>query len=123
MAEARANVDKQSATGSAPVSAAVDEKLRTEGPKTSNPVPSSPTAAGPSSALMPPAPAEHASPGIPARTGHAAPPPDPYEEAPPSYEDAIAADLPPVDAPRPDYAPPPVGDDDVLRRDEKKGWV
>jgi len=60
---------------------------------------------------------------MPARPGYAVPPPEPYDEAPPSYEDAIAADLPPVDAPRPDYAPPPVGEDDVLRRDEKRRWV
>ena len=37
----------------------------------------------------------------------AAPPPM-YDEPPPSYEDTIASDLPPVDGPRPDYAPPPV---------------
>jgi hypothetical protein len=34
-----------------------------------------------------------------------------YGDAPPSYEDAIASDLPPVQAPRPQYAPPPTGDD------------
>ena len=32
----------------------------------------------------------------------------PYDEAPPSYEDAIAQDLPPIDGPRSDYAPPPI---------------
>ncbi|KAK7550517.1 arrestin [Phyllosticta paracitricarpa] len=31
-----------------------------------------------------------------------------YEDAPPSYEDAIATNLPPVNGPRRDYAPPPV---------------
>ncbi|KAL9086908.1 MAG: hypothetical protein Q9165_006914 [Trypethelium subeluteriae] len=31
-----------------------------------------------------------------------------YEDAPPSYEDVIAQDLPPIDGPRRDYAPPPV---------------
>lgn len=113
MAQARTNANKPSEAGTAPASAAVDEKLRTEGRK---PVLASPTSAGPSSA-------EPASPAIPPRPGQAAPPPDPYDEAPPSYEDAIAVDLPPVDAPRPDYAPPPVGEDDVLRRDEKAGWV
>jgi len=123
MAEARANVSKPSSNGTPASSAAVDEKLRTEGRKASNPAPLSSTGAGPSSASVPPSTAEPTSPGIPARTGHAAPPPEPYGEAPPSYEDAIAADLPPVDAPRPDYAPPPVGEDDVLRRDEKRGWV
>jgi hypothetical protein len=34
-----------------------------------------------------------------------------YGEAPPSYEDAIATDLPPVRAPRPQYAPPPMVED------------
>ncbi|KAF2716924.1 hypothetical protein K431DRAFT_256534 [Polychaeton citri CBS 116435] len=45
-----------------------------------------------------------------------------YDDAPPSYEDAIASELPPMDAPRPDYAPPPPAEDDALRRDEKRGW-
>lgn len=31
-----------------------------------------------------------------------------YDDAPPSYEDAIAQDLPPIDGPRSDYAPPPI---------------
>ncbi len=31
-----------------------------------------------------------------------------FDEAPPSYEDAIAEDMPPIDGPRRDYAPPPV---------------
>lgn len=44
-----------------------------------------------------------------------------YSDAPPSYEDAIASDLPPVDARRPEYAPPPAGEDEVLRSDEKRG--
>ena len=45
-----------------------------------------------------------------------------YGDAPPSYEDAIASDLPPIDAPRPNYAPPPPVEDDILRGDEKKGF-
>lgn len=49
--------------------------------------------------------------------------PPAYSEAPPSYEDAIATNLRPVNAPRPDYAPPPAVEDDVLSNDEKKGWV
>lgn len=43
-----------------------------------------------------------------------APPPSnlpEYGDAPPSYEDAIASDVPPVMAPRPQYAPPPPGED------------
>jgi len=44
-----------------------------------------------------------------------------YSEAPPSYEDAVAAELPPVNGLRPDYQPPPPGVDDLLDRDEKRG--
>ena len=48
-------------------------------------------------------------------------PPDIPQEAPPSYEDAIADELGPVDGPRRDYAPPqqqpmPTG------LGEKPGW-
>ena len=46
-----------------------------------------------------------------------------YSEAPPSYEDAVATHLQPMDVRRPDYAPPAAAEDDVLRRDEKRGWV
>lgn len=49
--------------------------------------------------------------------------PQTYNDAPPSYEDAVANDVGPVNAPRPEYAPPPPREDDVLRSDEKKGWV
>ncbi|KAK5156450.1 hypothetical protein LTR04_005626 [Oleoguttula sp. CCFEE 6159] len=49
--------------------------------------------------------------------------PQPYEDAPPSYEDAIAQDMPPVDGPRSDYAPPPAEPDVELSRSEKTGWV
>nr|POF05850.1 hypothetical protein CFP56_53237 [Quercus suber] len=48
--------------------------------------------------------------------------PPTYSEAPPSYEDAIATQIPPVAAPRPQYAPPPTVEDDLLSQDEKKGW-
>lgn len=43
-----------------------------------------------------------------------------YEDAPPSYEDAIATDMPSMDAPRPEYAPPPPNEDDGFLGDEKK---
>jgi len=45
-----------------------------------------------------------------------------YADAPPSYEDAIASKLQPVDGMRrPDYAPPAAaGEDDVLGGDEKR---
>lgn len=120
MAEARANVKRPVNPPANPPAnqsahAAMDEKLKTEGRKTS--------VAGPSSAA-PQTPLHDTAPDIPARPGQpvSQAPPD-YAEAPPSYEDAIATDIAPVDAPRPDYAPPPSGDDHVLGRDEKKGWV
>lgn len=112
MAAARATQPPRSSAARPSSNAtAVDEKLRTEGRKP-------PMAAGPSSSTDPSAPPIPARPGqVPAQE-----PPD-YSEAPPSYEDAIAAELAPLDAPRPDYAPPPVAEDDLLGRDEKKGWV
>jgi hypothetical protein len=112
MAEVRAN-EKRPAD--APSSSAMDEKLKTEGRSSS--------VAGPSS-TVPPTPIQETAPHIPARPGQpvSQAPPD-YSEAPPSYEDAIATDLSPVNAPRPDYVPPPTGDDHMLRQDEKKGWV
>lgn len=50
---------------------------------------------------------------------NAAPPPM-YDEPPPSYEDAIASDLPPVDGPRPDYAPPPAPEGESSLVPEKR---
>lgn len=46
----------------------------------------------------------------PAAQGFAQAPAE-YNDAPPSYEDAIASDLAPVNAPRPHYAPPPAAED------------
>jgi len=43
-----------------------------------------------------------------------------YEEPPPSYEDAVASDLPPVDGPRPDYAPPPAPEGESRLISEKR---
>lgn len=44
-----------------------------------------------------------------------------YEDAPPSYEDAVAQDMPAVDGPRRDYAPPPVPEDAPrFSHDEKR---
>lgn len=112
MAAARADVKRPVEVTQ---SSAMDEKLKTEGRNSS--------VAGPSS-NVPPTPVQDNAPHIPARPGQpvSQAPPD-YSEAPPSYEDAIATDIAPVDAPRPDYAPPPTGDDHMLRQDEKKGWV
>lgn len=61
-------------------------------------------------------------PHLPARPGMTAE--EEFMEAPPpSYEDAIAMDAPPPAAERPEYAPPPAGEDRLLRQDEKRGWV
>lgn len=46
-----------------------------------------------------------------------------YDDAPPSYEDAIAQNAPPVTGARPQYVPPPPVEDHVLAADEKKAWV
>ncbi|KAM0720609.1 hypothetical protein Q7P37_004746 [Cladosporium fusiforme] len=127
MAEARANKPAASNAANAANAAsapntphaantqAMDEKLKTEGRQSS--------VAGPSSSV-PPTPSQPYAPEKPARPGQPVPPQEPdFGDAPPSYEDAIASDMPSVDAPRPDYAPPPTGDDQLLGRDEKKGWV
>ncbi len=72
---------------------------------------------------VPQTPMEGPSHDFPARQGAAMSSQLPiYEDAPPSYEDAVGTDLPPVDVPRPNYAPPPPLEDDVLRGDEKKGF-
>jgi len=61
---------------------------------------------------------------VPARPGVGAEQQPPmYSDAPPSYEDAVATNVRSVEGPRPEYAPPPAEEDEVLRRDEKKGWV
>lgn len=89
-------------------------KLRTEGRLDSgfgaNQIPPTPIEAEGSSA-----------PQFPARPGVASAE-EIYGDAPPSYEDAIASDLPPVVAPRPTYAPPPASEDPLLASDEKKAW-
>ena len=110
MAEARANIRKPSYTS------ALHEKMKMEGRKDStSSVP--PTPIDENAAM-----ADHANfPAQPGTSGN----PDAmgYVDAPPSYEDAIATDLPPVDAEgRPAYAPPPPGEDDILNLDEKKGF-
>lgn len=87
--------------------AAHDEKLKAEGRK---------------EAMVPDTPIDGPSHyNIPARQGTAMPPqPAPmYDDAPPSYEDAVGGALPPVEARRPEYAPPAAGEDQVLRSDEK----
>lgn len=47
-------------------------------------------------------------------------PQPPYDDAPPSYEDAIGADLPPIDGYRGNYQPPPVPEDAPRFSDEKR---
>lgn len=106
MAQARLNPKRRQ---TAEKTTALDEKLKAEQGKDS---------------AVPETPIEGPSHEFPARQGMAMPPQQqpPYDDAPPSYEDAIATDLAPVDVPRPNYQPPPVAEDDVLRRDEKKGF-
>jgi len=52
--------------------------------------------------VTPPRPGQATQPAMPASSS-GAPPPPLYEEPPPSYEDAMAAELAPVDGPRRDY--------------------
>ena len=107
IAEAKASMRRTSTT----TSDGVREKLQTEAHKASV-------------SFVPPTPMETSGPTeFPARQGTAQPAELPvYSEAPPSYEDAIATNLPPVNAQRPDYAPPASGEDEVLARDEKKAF-
>lgn len=104
MADAKANIRRTSTTKK---SDAVKDKLAAEA---GNSVPPTPIDA-PTDGYLPAA-----------QQGSSSQPEQPYNDAPPSYEDAIASSLPPVDARRPDYAPPPAGEDEVLRSDEKKGF-
>ena len=106
MADAKSNVKR---TPTSKTSEAMNEKLQAEGRKDSTySVPPTPID-GPSDADA----------QFPARQGNLQPEPA-YNDAPPSYEDAIASSLPPVDARRPEYAPPPASEDEVLMGDEKK---
>ncbi|CAK4033288.1 Hypothetical predicted protein [Lecanosticta acicola] len=105
MADARSNVRRTNTN-------AMAEKLQAEGRRDSdfgrNQIPPTPIDAGegPSWPARPGVPLE----GIPE-----------YMDAPPSYEDAIASDIPPVAAAsRPAYNPPPHQEDPLLG-DEKKG--
>jgi len=110
MAEARERIHQPSVTD--PASEKQRREYRRDSEFGTNQVPLTPAEEGGPSALNDTA----ARPG----TMQEAPM---YSDAPPSYEDAIASNIPPVDAPRPAYEPPPAGEDDLLRRDEKKGWV
>lgn len=93
----------------------LSDKLATEAQQHSdfgsNQIPPTPVDLGRSSS--------HAWPGHPGQPVNG-PAPD-YGDAPPSYEDAIANDAPPVVTPRPTYAPPAPVDDPMLGGDEKKG--
>ncbi|KAF2453476.1 hypothetical protein BDY21DRAFT_402111 [Lineolata rhizophorae] len=57
----------------------------------------------PAAPPMPPRPSATSASGLPAQSAAG------YEDAPPSYEDAIAEELPPVDGPRRDYESPASG--------------
>lgn len=107
MAEAKANGKRKSTV-------AISEKLKMEGRQDpefgANQIPPTPIEAEGSMA-----------PHLPARPGMAAE--EEYMDAPPSYEDAIAQDAPAPAAERPQYAPPPAGEDHLLHQDEKKAWT
>jgi hypothetical protein len=111
MAQARADVKRKPIINTINTKDALDEKLKAEeGQGSVNAVPETPI--------------EGPSYDTPARQGTALPSQPPiYDDAPPSYEDAVASSMPPVDARRPEYAPPPAEEDDVLRRDEKSGLM
>nr|POE59208.1 hypothetical protein CFP56_24477 [Quercus suber] len=100
------------------------EKLRME--TSSNGLPTSypPGSLAPMDATdaIPPTPVEGPSSAAQPGSSSTAQQPPMYSEAPPSYEDAIATQIAPVVAPRPQYAPPPTIEDDLLGQDEKKGW-
>lgn len=96
--------------------------------------PSSNTTRPPRPVSFPPANNPNAIPPRPARpSGAAAAPATPqttdpnlpgFEEPPPSYEDAVAADMAPVDGPRPDYRPPErtlTDPDGMLARQRREG--
>lgn len=92
-----------------PLSAKLQAEAQQHGEFGSNQIPPTPVAEFGS-------PADHAWPGQPGNGPSAD-----FGDAPPSYEDAIANDAPPVVAPRPTYAPPAPIDDPMLAGDEKKG--
>lgn len=91
-----------------PLSAKLQAEAQQHSDFGSNQIPQTPVEFGSSAA--------HAWPGQP-ESGPSAH----DEDAPPSYEDAIANDAPPVVAPRPTYAPPAPIDDPMLGGDEEKG--
>jgi hypothetical protein len=87
MAQARAHPQRRPTVDT---STAIDDKLKAE--------------QGKSSAMpVPETPMEGPSTNLPAREGAKTGSQQPYDDAPPSYEDAIATDLTPVDGPRPNY--------------------
>lgn len=73
---------------------------------------------------IPPTPTEASgsmAPAWPAHSRSHGSGPSSFDDAPPSYEDAIADRAGPVTAPRPTYAVPPPTEDPLLGGDEKKG--
>ncbi|KAI7650761.1 hypothetical protein KC318_g16198 [Hortaea werneckii] len=124
MAQAKTNVGRTTSTPAktqANASDPMDEKTRLETQQSdfgANQVPPTPVDS-PDPSGRPAVPPRKAVPGASAAEST-----EPaFEDAPPSYEDAIAGNVRPVNAPRPDYAPPPTGEDELLGKDEKKGWV
>ncbi|RMY44098.1 hypothetical protein D0864_15696 [Hortaea werneckii] len=123
MAQAKTNGGRTTNTPAKPQANAsdpVDEKTRLETQHSdfgANQVPPTPVDS-PDPSGRPAVPPRKAVPGASAAEST-----EPaFEDAPPSYEDAIAGNVRPVNAPRPDYAPPPTGEDELLGKNEKKGW-
>lgn len=110
MAEAKANPGKRRQSSNT----AVDAKLRAERHDSDF-----------GANQVPPTPVDETGPMAwppPQAAGSSSTPPQ-YDDAPPSYEDAIATGAAPVSGPRPTYAPPPPAEhDEILRGDEKKDW-
>lgn len=106
IAEAKASIHRKSTVGSK------GEKQRQESYTS---IPPTPMEAGNSSGMAEPT----AQQGTASNSAH----PPSYSEAPPSYEDAVASNFPAINAPRPNYAPPPADDNDLFGGDEKRRFI
>ena len=114
MADARSNGKRKPSASTAAANSTGDFKVNKQ-----QPTQMAADQSGMHSNTIPPTPANESAPELPLRPGD----PELYDDAPPSYEDAVAAGVGPVDAPRPSYVPPTPVEDNLLRQDEKRGWV
>lgn len=113
MAEAKANIRRSSTLKTSDTNAMGDKLAAEAGRKDSD------------TQAVPPTPIDAPTDGyLPAAQQGSLQPDVPYDDAPPSYEDAMASRAPAVQFERrPDYAPPPAGEDEMLNMDmgdEKK---